>query len=177
MKPWHFTCSLNFLGDNIRSGSASNKAEECFIQRKSENPSQCVKQMKSKLLRQNRRAEPRWRPAPLFPHPITTTPSAGPRNWQRSVCKRTRLSDWTELNWRQVTSQAASPSDCLWHYVFLNKQPAWGRACFTEESLPHKRAQQKTIWRNRRMLFTVHNYLLSPFWRRSALGFLWKEWC
>ena len=41
---------------------------------------------------------------------------------------RTRLSDWTELNW-------------------------------TEHICMHT------------------HYPTSPFWRRSALGFLWKEWC
>lgn len=62
-----FHVFLELSRGNIRSGSASNEAEECFIQRKSENPSQCVKQVKSKLLRQNLEGRARVETSTLIP--------------------------------------------------------------------------------------------------------------
>ena len=55
----------------------------------------------------------------------------------------------------------------------------YGCESWTIKKADHRRADAFELWCWRRLLrvpWTARRSA-SPFWRRSALGFLWKEWC
>ena len=55
----------------------------------------------------------------------------------------------------------------------------YGCESWTIEKAEHWRIDAFELWCWRRLLspLGLQGDLASPFWRRSALGFLWKEWC
>ena len=55
----------------------------------------------------------------------------------------------------------------------------YGCECWTIKKAEHSRIDAFKLWCWRRLLrvpWTARRSI-SPFWRRSARGFLWKEWC
>ena len=115
---------------------------------------------------------------------------------------RTRLSDWTELNWTEWSS--GFPYFLQFKSEFCNKEfMIWAtvscQSCFcwlyrASPSLAAKnvinlisllKAECRRIdaslncgvgedsWES----LGLQGDPTSPFWRRSALGFLWKDWC
>ena len=56
----------------------------------------------------------------------------------------------------------------------------YGCESWTIKKAEHQRIDAFELWCWRRLLrvpWTARRSNLSPFWRRSALGLLWKEWC
>ena len=56
----------------------------------------------------------------------------------------------------------------------------YGCESWTVKKAEHRRIDAFELWCWRRLLrvpWTARRDPTSPFWRRSALGFLWKEWC
>ena len=55
----------------------------------------------------------------------------------------------------------------------------YGCKSWTVKKAEHRRIYAFELWCWRRLLRVVglQGDPTSPFWRRSALGFLWKEWC
>ena len=55
----------------------------------------------------------------------------------------------------------------------------YGCESWTVKKAEHQRIDAFELWSWRRLLRVpwLHGDSISPFWRRSALGFLWKEWC
>ena len=55
----------------------------------------------------------------------------------------------------------------------------YGCESWTVKKAEHQRINASELWCWRRLLrvFGLQEDPTNPFWRRSALGFLWKEWC
>ena len=55
----------------------------------------------------------------------------------------------------------------------------YGCESWTVKNAEHWRTDAFELWCWRRLLrvFGLQGDPTSPFWRRSALGFLWKDWC
>ena len=55
----------------------------------------------------------------------------------------------------------------------------YGCESWTVKKAEHRRIDAFELWCWRRLLTVpwTAGYPTSPFWRRSALGFLWEEWC
>ena len=55
----------------------------------------------------------------------------------------------------------------------------YGRESWTVKKAEHRRINAFELWCWRRLLRVpwLQEDPTSPFWRRSALGFLWREWC
>ena len=55
----------------------------------------------------------------------------------------------------------------------------YGCESWTVKKAEHQRTDAFELWYWRRLLRVpwIAKRSTSPFWRRSALGFLWKEWC
>ena len=79
---------------------------------------------------------------------------------------QTRLSDWTELK---------SPKHKLWFFLWSCMDVRVGpwRELSTEELMLLNCGFGEDSWES----LGLQGDPTSPFWRRSALGFLWREWC
>ena len=55
----------------------------------------------------------------------------------------------------------------------------YGCESWTVKKAEHQRTDPFELWCWRRLWYSLglHGDPTIPFWRRSALGFLWKEWC
>ena len=98
----------------------------------------------------------------------------------QTLILNSRKSQYYEKEKRRNIFKKSSKS----HLVYLDSTMGfpvvmYGCESWTVKKAEHRRIDAFELWCWRRLLRVpgLQGDPTSPFWRRSALGFLWKEWC